>query len=214
MVDIFALAAFAAAMFVLAITPGPGVFAVTTRAMTSGMSHALVLAAGLLLGDMVYLLFAIYGLSALASSLHEVFTIIRYVGSAYLIWLGISLIRTRNESLSLPSAGGVRTSSRGASFKSCIADLLTGFSVTLGNPKVIFFYLSFLPTFMDLTTLTSVDVLSVCITAFGVSFAVLSVYACLANRSRRFFVNARARKRLNRTAGCVLAATGIALAVE
>lgn len=213
--DLFAVFGLASATFILAVIPGPGVFAVTTRSISAGLPSALVMSLGVLLGDILYILLTVYGLSVIATSLYGLFTVIRYAGSAYLIWLGISLFRTRIDFAGTPDLNGhVSHTPVPLTIRSCLSSLLTGFSITLGNPKVIFFYLGFLPTFMDLTDLTHVDVLIVCCTSFSVSICVLSTYAYLADRSRRFFSSAKAKVRLNRTAGCVLAATGIALAAD
>ena len=66
------------AIFLLAITPGPGLFAIISRSLANGFSHAAVMVIGLILGDIIYILMAIYGLSAVASMMGEFFIIIKY----------------------------------------------------------------------------------------------------------------------------------------
>ena len=78
----------AGAMFVLAATPGPGVFATVARALASGFVPAAELVVGIVIGDLVYLLLAIFGLGALAAVLGELFVVVKYAGAAYLLWLG------------------------------------------------------------------------------------------------------------------------------
>ena len=129
------LLAFAAAMFLLAASPGPGVFATLARALASGFSHAAVLVLGIVLGDIIFLLLAIYGLSSMAEFLGSFFTFVKYAGGIYLIWLGIGIWRSKANTKKVL---GVREDSWKKNF-------LSGLSITLANPKVIFFYLGFLP---------------------------------------------------------------------
>src|SRR4051812_32007826 len=80
--------AFALTFFVFAVAPGPGVFITVSRALSSGAAHGAIVALGIVTGDLVYLLVAVYGLSALAQALGGFFNLIQYVGGAYLLWLG------------------------------------------------------------------------------------------------------------------------------
>ncbi len=82
------------------------------------------------------------------------------------------------------------------------------------NPKVILFYCGFLPTFLDLSALTIVDLTFVVAIITAVLSGVLITYAYLASRARRMFTTKRAVKRLNRAAGGVMVAAGVAIAVR
>ena len=88
------LTTFALAMALLAATPGPGVFATVARALASGFRQAASVGLGIVTGDLVFLLFAVYGLAAVAQWLGDFFTPVKYVGAVYLVWLGIGLWRT------------------------------------------------------------------------------------------------------------------------
>jgi threonine/homoserine/homoserine lactone efflux protein len=92
--------------------------------------------------------------------------------------------------------------------------LVSGLIITLSNPKVILFYCGFLPTFLDLSTLTIIDLAFVVVIITAVLSGVLTTYAYLASRARRMFTNQRAVKRLNRAAGGVMVAAGVAIAVR
>ncbi len=85
--------AFAAAMTVFALSPGPGIVAVVSTAVNRGFWYALALGVGLVLGDLVFLLFAAFGLSLIARALGEIFVVVRYLGAAYLVWLGVQAWR-------------------------------------------------------------------------------------------------------------------------
>jgi threonine/homoserine/homoserine lactone efflux protein len=91
----------AVAMFLLAITPGPGVFATVSKALASGFRYTIPVVVGIVLGDLIFLLFAIYGLSAVAEAFNALFVVIRYVGCGYLILLGIKLWRFAPESVDI-----------------------------------------------------------------------------------------------------------------
>lgn len=188
-------------MFILAASPGPGVFATIARALASGFSSAAALVFGIVLGDIVFLILAIYGLSSLAEFLGSFFTFVKYAGGMYLIWLGLQIWRSH---ANVGPANGVQELSWRKSF-------ISGLSITLANPKVIFFYLGFLPTFVNLTTLTGVDILAICFVVISVLGTVLLSYAFLASRTRSFFDSASNRKILDRCSGGVMITAGTAI---
>ncbi|MBM3514006.1 MAG: LysE family translocator [Alphaproteobacteria bacterium] len=197
--------AFAATMLVFALSPGPGVVAVVSTAVSRGFWPATALGFGLVLGDLVYLLFAAFGLSLIAEVLGELFVIVRYLGAAYLIWLGIQAWRARPDT----PAAHVETGRAGL-FRS----LAGGFFVTLGNPKVIVFYLGFLPAFLDLANLTAIDLLIVVGIVVGIGTATMADYALLAAHARRWLGSARGVTWMNRSAGTLLVGAGVAVAVK
>jgi len=198
------LLTFAAAMFLLAASPGPGIFATLARALASGFSHAAVLVLGIVLGDIIFLLLAIYGLSSMAEFLGSFFTFVKYAGGLYLIWLGVGIWRSQ---ASTKKVQGVREVSWKKNF-------ISGLSITLANPKVIFFYLGFLPTFVDLTRLTNVDILAISVVVVVVLGSVLLSYAFLATRASRLISSERNQTRLNRCAGGVMITAGGALLMK
>ena len=198
---LFSILGLAAAMFLLAITPGPGVFATVSKALSSGFKHAVPVVIGIVVGDLIFLLLAIYGLSVIAETFGNLFTIIKYLGGGYLIWLSIKLWRSN------PIKAEITESKSQAGKYS----FLGGLSITLGNPKVILFYLGFLPTFVDLNMLSSIDV---AIVAFVVSLVLGSVmlfYAFTASRARQLFKSEAAQNKMNKTAGSVMIGTGAIL---
>jgi threonine/homoserine/homoserine lactone efflux protein len=91
--DLSTTLALAGAVFVLGVTPGPGVFAGVGRALASGLGPALAFTAGMLVGDVVLLLLAIFGMAAAAEAMGELFILVKVAGVAYLVWLGVKLWR-------------------------------------------------------------------------------------------------------------------------
>ncbi len=201
LISIFGLAI---ALFVLAATPGPGVFAVISRSLASGFVPSLSVIAGIITGDIIFLLFAVLGLSVIAQTMGTLFVVIKIIGGAYLIFLGIKIW------LSDPLAIQETTSKKSMGY----GNYLSGLAITLSNPKVILFYCGFLPNFMVLSSLGMVDICMVVTIVSLVVSSVLIVYAYLANRARQFFSNAASVSRLNKTAGSIMIATGAAIAVK
>lgn len=194
----FSISGLAIAIFILAITPGPGVFATISRSLASGFSNASVVVAGIVLGDIIFLLLAIFGLSAVAEILGSLFKIVKYCGGAYLIWLGIKIWLSRPESYEIE---GVRE----LSFK---ANFFSGLFITLGNPKVILFYLGFLPTFIDLSSLSFISILIVVCVISAVLGSVLLFYAYTAGKAGLLFKSQKAKQNMNRAAAGVMISTG------
>lgn len=190
--------ALAGAMTLLAASPGPGVFAVTSRALASGFTHGALLALGCVLGDLVFLLMAVYGLSALALVLGEVFIGVKYLGGAYLIYLGVQVLRSSSQAHTLQSS---QESALSGSF-------LSGFFITLGNPKVILFYLSFLPTFMNLQALSTTDVVLAATIVSVVLGTILCAYAWMAHRAKTLFTSPKALRRMDMGAGSAMIGAG------
>ena len=193
------------AMLVLAASPGPGVFATVARALASGFLPALAVIIGIVLGDIIFLMFAFFGLSIIAQALGDLFFILKICGGAYLIFLGIK-IWMREPALASNEDGNHNRPGWG--------NFVSGLVVTLSNPKVILFYCGFLPTFLDLSALTLSDLALVVGIITTVLACVLSTYALLASRARSMFTNIKAARRLNRAAGTVMVATGVAIATR
>lgn len=191
--------ALAGAMFILAITPGPGVFSVVARTSASGFAAGLTQVAGIVCADFAFILLAVYGMSAIAELLGSLFVIVKYLGGAYLIWLGIQLWRKRPKTLQPPSLSNK---------KAVGSHFLTGFVVTMSNPKAIFFYMGFFPAFVDLTRITTQDIGIILIVTVISIGGVMSGYAYATNRARQLFNNSRTRQRLDRTAGSIMIGTG------
>lgn len=134
------LAAFCVASIVLAVTPGPAVFYIITRTLAQGRRAGLASVAGVALGNLGNALGAAIGLAALFAVSSLAFTVVKYAGAAYLVWLGIKALRSRGE-------GGVAPVPA-SDWRLAFRD---GFLVALLNPKTAIFFAAFLPQFMSAT---------------------------------------------------------------
>ncbi|MGB0781943.1 MAG: LysE family translocator [Marinomonas sp.] len=193
------------AIFIFSITPGPGVFAILARSMTKGVRACVALSLGMVLSDIIYLVMACYGLAAIASTWETAFLVIRYAGAAYLMYLGWKMWFSPVVDSSLESESG----SKGE-----IASFIQGFMISASNPKVILFYVAFLPTFMDLTILSGADIVLASFLAFIALFLGLTIISIGASQARRLMKSERSMKSLNKTAGGIMASAGAFLALK
>ncbi|MDJ0834359.1 MAG: LysE family translocator [Gammaproteobacteria bacterium] len=192
--------AFFIAIIIFSITPGPGVFALMARAMTRGGWSCLSLAFGMAISDIVYLVLACLGLAVIAEHWGGFFTVIRIVGALYLIYLGWKMWQSRAH---LVEESKTKTS-RGEWM-----GFVQGFLISASNPKVILFYIAFLPTFMDLTVLTAQDIVIASVLCFVGLMIGLMAIALGVDWARRYFRSERAMKGLNRVAGSIMMSAGV-----
>jgi threonine/homoserine/homoserine lactone efflux protein len=197
--------AFTLAMLILAVTPGPGVFASFAQALSSGFRSSINVIAGIVIGDLLFLILAIFGLSAVAYALGELFYIVKIIGGAYLIWLGYKMWTAKPASLDMDLSAGKRSGWQ---------RFLGGLFITLSNPKVILFYCGFLPSFMDLRKLDMVDVVIVASIVVIVLSGVMGIYSYSAAHARQLFNSRKATRNLNRGAGTVLIGIGVVIALR
>ncbi len=196
------LVTFAVALTIAVASPGPGVAAVLARALSTGFRRTLPIIGGLILGDIIYISAAIGGLAALATTFGEVFLVVRWLGAAYLITLAIRLWRSRPD----------HTAARGPQPRgSALQTFLAGLSITLGNPKVMVFYLALLPALIDLRTVGAGEYLAMIGIVAVVLTLVIGAYAALAGRARAFLATPGRRKLLDRIAGSFMAGAAAAI---
>jgi len=197
------------AIFIFSVTPGPGCFTILARSMVEGVKSSICLALGMVMGDICYLIMACLGLAALAQTWESVFLLVRIVGTIYLLYLGWKMWTSDvNLSKELEEAGQedqIVTKKKVMSF----TDVIQGFMISSSNPKVILFYIAFLPTFMDVTSLSTKDIAITSILAFcGLTLGLMLV-ALIGSQARRYLVSPRSMKVVNRTAGSIMAGAGV-----
>ncbi|WP_372422007.1 LysE family translocator [Salinarimonas chemoclinalis] len=146
-----ALAALFAAMAVLAAVPSASVLAVCARAAAGGFASGAATALGVVVGDVIWLLVALFGLALLEAALGDLAWLIRWAGAAWVIFVGVSLAlaaRTR------PAAGAPKPGAPGL-----LASVGAGLAITLADQKAVLFYLGFLPGFVDLAAIGAAQTL-------------------------------------------------------
>jgi threonine/homoserine/homoserine lactone efflux protein len=136
MFDAHRLLLFLAAALLLAITPGPGIFYVLARSLAGGKKEGILSSLGTFVGGLIHVFAAALGLSAILAASAVAFHTVKYAGAAYLVWLGIRMIRTRNAETTVEVVGP----SKGAFRQGILTEVL--------NPKTALFFLSFIPQFV------------------------------------------------------------------
>jgi threonine/homoserine/homoserine lactone efflux protein len=192
---------FVAACFALALLPGPVVTLVIANGLRHGTRAALTNIAGVQAGLAIVIGIVAVGLTSMMATMGYWFDWVRFAGAAYLVWLGIKLIRAPAESVKAdappPPRGGF---------------FLQGFLVLLSNPKVLVFFGAFIPQFMDLSK-DHVSQVALLGATFMITGAITdSIYALLAGRARLFFSTGRTRL-LSRVSGAFMIGGGVWLAL-
>ena len=136
MVDAHRFLLFCAAAVLLAVTPGPGIFYVLARSLAGGKREGVLSSLGTFVGGLFHVFAAALGLSAILAASAIAFHTVKYAGAAYLVWLGIRMIRTRQAEMSVETS----RPSNGAFRQGILTEVL--------NPKTALFFLSFIPQFV------------------------------------------------------------------
>ncbi|MEE9444438.1 MAG: LysE family translocator [Cocleimonas sp.] len=195
------------AIFIFAITPGPGTFAILAQALRAGSWATLPMVLGIIFSDIIYLILSTFGLATIAENYGGVFTAIRFIGAAYLIYLGYKMWTAK-----VDTDFSVDNMQEKSKKKNWLSGLLQGFLISASNPKVILFYIAFLPTFIDLTVLNLSDVALLSVLTFFSLLAGLMLIAVGASSVRQTLKSESALKKLNRTAGSIMIGAGLFLA--
>lgn len=190
-------------MTLLALVPSVSVLAVSARAASAGFRHGVYVTLGIIAGDTLFIVLAIFGLHLLAEAMGDSFVFIKYLGGAYLIWLGIRLWRS----------SAAATSGQTHADTSATSSFMTGLLITLGDQKVILFYLGFFPAFMDLQALTALDALMVIAIAAVAVGGVKLGYAYAASRAGAM-IGPQLGLMMNRITGSLMLAVGVYVMVR
>ncbi|RWC50072.1 MAG: LysE family translocator [Mesorhizobium sp.] len=199
--DIATILAFAAAFFVFAASPGPDNMTIVARTISSGAASGIAYGAGTVVGILIFLMLAAFGLSIIAAKMALVMTVLRYGGAAYLIWMGIRLWTAVPVVPELQAVSGRR---------GLLTIFATGIALNLGNPKMPLFYIALLPNVVGASlTLGHVGVLMMVILA--VEVVVIGGHVALAGRARSLLRTPKIVRRVNRAGGGVMIGAGVAV---
>lgn len=195
--------AFLAASIIISVTPGPGAVVSMSVGLRYGYRVSLRSIAGLQVALMIQLAIVAAGLGAVLAASATAFLILKIVGAAYLVWLGIQKWRSAGEPVSATTAPiEVRRLFR------------TALLVNLTNPKAIIFMAALVPQFIDPAGNQWLQFAILCMTTVVIDTLVMSCYALLATRFRPWLADARAQCIQNRVFGSLFVGAGAALAVS
>ena len=192
--------AFAATSAVVVVIPGPTVLLVASYALGRGWRVALPMAVGVVMGDFTAMTLSMLGLGALLATSATIFTALKWLGAAYLVYLGVKLWRAEGTIVARP-AGEVGDSGR-----------MFGHAwlVTALNPKSLTFFIAFLPQFFDLAQPILPQMAIAEATFLVLAFLNVLFYAAMAARARRAISSRRVVGIVNKVGGSLLVGAGVA----
>jgi threonine/homoserine/homoserine lactone efflux protein len=191
--------AFVAASAILLAIPGPTVLLVISYALGHGRKPAAAIVAGVALGDLTAMTASMQGLGAILATSAAIFTLLRWIGGAYLVYLGIKLWRAPiqpEEIDDVPSANPLRM-------------FCHSYAVTALNPKSIIFFVAFVPQFLDATRSFSPQVVTLEATFVILATLNAALFAVLAAAARQKLREPGVQRAVNRTGGSLLVGAGV-----
>jgi homoserine/homoserine lactone efflux protein len=187
----------------LIVTPGPAVLLVVSQGLRRGSAGALWSALGILVANAFYFAVSGTGVGALLAASGGLFTVIKWAGAAYLLYLGaMALLRPP-----LPGAGATT----GGADSGRRALLLRGIVLQLSNPKALLFFVAILPQFIDRGRPFVLQILILGVTSIVLEFVVLSAYGAAAARSARVLMQPRFATATSRFSGVLLVGAALGL---
>jgi threonine/homoserine/homoserine lactone efflux protein len=205
MPDATTFALFAAASLAFLAIPGPSVFYIVTRSLVQGRRAGITSMLGVQAGGLVHVVAAAFGVSALIASSAAAFTVVKYAGAAYLVFLGVrKLVGRAGEEEELQT--GAPASNASLFWHGVVVNIL--------NPKTALFFLAFLPQFVDPSAAVAPQMLVLGVMLVGLGVLSDGTYALLAaGAGARLRTAAATRRRLDRVSGGVFVSLGVVAAL-
>jgi homoserine/homoserine lactone efflux protein len=189
---------------VLSMTPGPAVLYVLSQAIQRGSAKSVWASCGILSANAIYFVLSATSLGAVIVASYKLFFVIKWLGAAYLVYLGIASFVGKSSVMSLPEA---ESNSRGG-----LRILRDGFFLQAANPKALLFFTAILPQFIDARHNVAFQIFILGISSVLVEFVILFVYGELAGQVLSTARSPRFEKLTNRIAGSLLIGAGVGLA--
>jgi threonine/homoserine/homoserine lactone efflux protein len=197
-----AILLFAGALFLNAGTPGPSIAALVAQVVARGARPVVPFVAAMWIGEALWLGLAIAGLTVVARELHVLFVAVKWAGIAYLVWLAIGMWRDADRT------GDEETGRQGSPWRL----FATGMALTLGNPKIMVFYLALLPSLIDVERVGLFDWAVLTMVQIGVMAVCDLTWLGVAARARRLLATPRFRRVSRRTGAVAMAGAAAAIA--
>ena len=193
---------YAGALFILFLTPGPVWVALVARTLAGGFHAAWPLALGVVVGDVIWPLLAILGVTWILSVYGGFLAALKWIAAGTFLVMGWLVLR---------SAGKAIAQDNRLTRPGMWAGFLAGLIVILSNPKAILFYMGMLPGFFDLTSLTWIDIGVICFLSLLVPLLGNLTLALFIGKARALLTSPMALRRMNLTAGCLLIGVGLVI---
>jgi len=193
---------FCATELLLCLSPGPAVYYVVSHGISSGYKASAVANIGIVTGSALYFSLSATGIGTLLSSSYLFFSIVKWIGAAYLIWLGINLITTKNVHNSIPEVTS----------NSFIKIFKGGLLIELSNPKSLIFFVAILPQFIDVNKPFALQLLILVITSIVIEWLSLMLYGRVGDSINQRVNSSTMMQTINKSSGAMLISIGISLA--
>lgn len=203
---IFGVLMFLAAYSTAASLPGPGLASLVARVLGRGLDGIPAYIAGFVVGDLIWFTAAATGLTALVIKFEPLLLFVRLAGAAYLLFISFKLITS--------DPGVLEKADRSTSAAGGAKNFTAGLALTLGNPKIIVFFVALLPSVLDVKHLTLASGGLIAASMALVLTIILGAYALMAARSRKLFNDRKAMRALNMGTGAVMAGAAAAIATR
>jgi len=190
-------------ILVFVVSPGPGTLAVFGKSMQQGFIAAFFLSFGLILGDITYLVAVILSLDFFSNTIASFMDQVKIVGGMYLIYLGVQSWRSGSFKIK-----------KDISEKGNFAEFVTGYLISMANPKVMVFYIAILPNFINLKNLSLLIASEIIIITFLGLMAGISVINLGASKIKNKLESSDSNAYINRIVGSIMMVAGIWLALS
>ena len=196
----FDLALYAGGIFILFLTPGPVWMALVARTLSGGFGSAWPLALGVVIGDILWPIIAILGLSWVAMQYDGLLDLLKYVATLIFFVLGFSLIS---------NPGRAVNSDNRLTRPGQLAGFIAGVAIILSNPKAILFYIGVLPGFFDLSRVTLLDIVAICAISAVLPFLGNLTLSIMVDRVRHLLSSPATLRKVNTISGILLILVGV-----
>ena len=196
----FDLALYAGGIFILFLTPGPVWMALVARTLSGGFGSAWPLALGVVIGDILWPIIAILGLSWVAIQYDGLLDLLKYVATLIFFVLGFSLISNPDRAVNNDN----RLTRPGQ-----LAGFIAGVAIILSNPKAILFYIGVLPGFFDLSRVTLLDIVAICTISAVLPFLGNLTLSIMVDRVRHLLSSPATLRKVNTISGILLILVGV-----
>ena len=196
----FDLALYAGGIFILFVTPGPVWMALVARTLSGGFGSAWPLALGVVIGDILWPIIAILGLSWVAMQYDGLLDLLKYVATLIFFVLGFSLISNPDRAVNSDN----RLTRPGQ-----LAGFIAGVAIILSNPKAILFYIGVLPGFFDLSRVTLLDIVAICTISAVLPFLGNLTLSIMVDRVRHLLSSPATLRKVNTISGILLILVGV-----
>ena len=190
----------------MVVSPGPFVAAVAARSAAFGFRNGFAMSLGACIAECIYVGLAVFGLAALGATHAWALEVLRWVGAAWLVWIGWTLLSSR-ESVIKAEGDMPRSPSSARAF-------WTGALINLGNPKAALFYMAIFPGFFDMTKLGVWDAIAILAVTLPIGLLFDSSYAYAGAKARTLLKNEKSVQRVNRATGGVMIGAGAIIAAS